>query len=199
MSIRSVLIASGCVLALTLAGCSSSIAGSPQAALPASAIAALDNATGDLALPTDAADNPIDPSGLLEGLGNLDGESLNPGDLASILGGLSGADGSGGLGDLGGLLSPECASIAGASMTLGFLLLAPALGQPLTTSDIDQAFSGLAAAPPELHDAIATLRAAAEGAVGASPADASTLMSDPAVSAAMDTLSQYMDAHCSGE
>ena len=61
MSIRSVLVAGGCALALTLTGCSTSVAGSPQAALPAAAVAALGDAAGDLALPTDAAGNPIDP------------------------------------------------------------------------------------------------------------------------------------------
>lgn len=203
MSIRSVLVASGCVLALALTGCATSVAGSPQAALPASAIAALDDAAGDLSLPTDAADNPIDPGDLLEGLGGTDApDPSDLGDLGDLLGSLGGEDGSGGLaglGDLGGMLSPECSSIAGASMSLGLLMLAPLMGQALTESDVDHAFASLTNVPPELQDAVATLRAAAQGAVGASSADASALMSDPDVNDALDDISQYLDAHCSGE
>jgi hypothetical protein len=199
MSIRSVLAASGCVLALTLTGCATTVAGSPQAALPASAVAALDDAAGDLSLPTDAADNPIDPGDLLEGLDGTDGPSLDPSDLGDLLDSLGGADGTGGLGDLGGFVSPECLSVAGQSMALSMLMLAPLMGQALTESDIDQAFSSLADVPPELQSAVDTLHAAAQSAVGASPADASALLSDPAVNDAMDAISQYVDAHCSGE
>lgn len=205
MSIRSVLIASGCVLALALAGCSTSISGRAQAELPPAAIAALDTAAGDLTLPTDAANNPIDPGGLLDGLDGMtgpDGAPLDAGSLGDLLGSLGGESGSGGLAGLGGLsgtVSSECLSIAGVSMALGFLMLGPMMGQPLTESDIDEALSGLTDVPPELHDAVATLREAAHGAVGASPADAAALLSTPAVSGAMDAISKYLDAHCGGQ
>ncbi len=205
MSIRSVLVASGCVLALALAGCSTTISGSPQAALSASAVTAPDDAPGDLSLPTDAAENPIDPADLLEGLDGMtgpDGSPLDPSSLGELLGRLGGEDGLGGtagLGDLGAALSPECLSIAGASMARGFLMLGPMMGQPLTESDVDEALASLKDVPPELQDSVATLRDAAENAVGASPAEASQLLSTPAVSDAMDTIAQYLDAHCSAQ
>lgn len=214
MSFRSVLIASGSVLALTLAGCSSTVAGSPLAAETPTAVATESDDAGDLSLPTDAAENPIDPGDLLEGL-DTGTMPVDPSDLGELLGSLAGEDGASdlgelleglgagggttGLGDLSGILSPECLSIAGQSMALSMLMLAPLMGQALTQSDIDQAFSSLKDVPPELQDAVATLRAAAEGSVGASPADASALMSDPAVEGAMDTISQYMDDHCGGQ
>lgn len=197
MSIRSVLVAGGSVLALALAGCSATVAGSPQAALPASAIAALNDAAGDLSLPTDAAENPIDPGGLLGG--PRDTPDIDPSDLGDLLDGLGGGGDSGGLGDLSGILSPECMSIAGQSMALSMVMLAPLMGQALTESDVDQAFSNLTDVPPELRDAVATLREAAQGAVGASPADASALLSNPAVDGAMDAISQYLDDHCGGQ
>jgi hypothetical protein len=197
MSIRSVLVAGGSVLALALAGCSATVAGSPQAALPASAIAALNDAAGDLSLPTDAAENPIDPGDLLDSLG--DTPDIDPSDLGDLLDGLGGGGDSGGLGDLSGILSPECMSIAGQSMALSMVMLAPLMGQALTESDVDQAFSNLTDVPPELRDAVATLRKAAQGAVGASPADASALLSNPAVDGAMDAISQYLDDHCGGQ
>jgi hypothetical protein len=199
MSIRSVLVASGCVLALALAGCSTSISGSAEAAVTPSAITAVDDTTGDLALPTtsgdlalptDAASNPIDPGDLLEGLGGMtgpDGKPLDPESLGELLGGLGGA------------LSPECLSIAGATMALGFLMIGPMMGQPLSQSDLDEALSGLTDVPPELQGPVATLRDAAQGAVGASPAEASALFSSPEVNDAMDTLSKYLDAHCGGQ
>jgi hypothetical protein len=197
MSIRSVLVAGGSVLALALAGCSATVAASPQAALPASAIAALNDAAGDLSLPTDAAENPIDPGDLLDSLG--DTPDIDPSDLGDLLDGLGGGGNSGGLGDLSGILSPECMSIAGQSMALSMVMLAPLMGQALTESDVDQAFSNLTDVPPELRDAVATLREAAQGAVGASPADASALLSNPAVDGAMDAISQYLDDHCGGQ
>jgi hypothetical protein len=199
MSIRSVLVASGCVLALALAGCSTSISGSAEAAVTPSAITPVDDTTGDLALPTtsgdlalptDAASNPIDPGDLLEGLGGMtgpDGKPLDPESLGELLGGLGGA------------LSPECLSIAGATMALGFLMIGPMMGQPLSQSDLDEALSGLTDVPPELQGPVATLRDAAQGAVGASPAEASALFSSPEVNDAMDTLSKYLDAHCGGQ
>lgn len=203
MSIRTVLVASGCVLALALAGCSTSIAGSAQAALPASAIAALDGAAGDLSLPTDAADNPIDPGDLLDGLDGMtgpDGAPLDPSSLGELLDRLGGPAGLGDLsGDLGGALPAECLSVAGVSMALSFLVLGPMMGQPLAESDIDQALSGLKDVPPELQDSVATLRDAAQRAVGAAPDEASKLLSTPAVGDAMDTIAQYLDAHCSGQ
>jgi hypothetical protein len=202
MSIRSVLVASGCVLALALAGCSTSISGSAEAALTPSAITAVDDTTGDLALPTDAASNPIDPGDLLGGLGGMtgpDGKPLDPESLGELLGSLGGAEGLGDLGGLSGALSPECLSIAGATMALGFLMIGPMMGQPLSQSDLDEALSGLTDVPPELQGPVATLRDAAQGAVGASPAEASALFSSPEVNDAMDTLSKYLDAHCGGQ
>jgi hypothetical protein len=211
MSIRSVLVASGCVLALALAGCSTSISGSAEAALTPSVITAVDDTagdlalpttSGDLALPTDAASNPIDPGDLLGGLGGMtgpDGKPMDPESLGELLGSLGGAEGLGDLGGLSGALSPECLSIAGATMALGFLMIGPMMGQPLSQSDLDEALSGLTDVPPELQGPVATLRDAAQGAVGASPAEASALFSSPEVNDAMDTLSKYLDAHCGGQ
>jgi hypothetical protein len=198
MSFRSVLIAGGSVLALALAGCSSTVVGSPLAAETPTAVAAEGDDAGDLSLPTDAAENPIDPGDLVEGLGTGT-MPVDPSDLGDLLESLGADGGTTGLGDLSGILSPECLSIAGQSMALSMLMLAPLMGQALTQSDIDQAFSSLKDVPPELQDAVATLRAAAESSVGASPADASALMSDPAVEGAMDTISKYMDDHCGGQ
>ncbi len=199
MSIRSVLAAGGCVLALTLTGCATTVAGSPQAALPASAAGASDVATSDLALPTDAADNPIDPGDLVEGLDGTGGLPLDTSALGDLLEGLGGTDATSALGDLSGILSPECMSVAGQSMALSMLMLAPLMGQALSESDVEQAFASLTAVPPELQSAVDTLHTAAQSAIGASPADASALLSDPAVNDAMDAISQYVDAHCSGE
>lgn len=199
MSIRSVLAASGCVLALTLAGCATTVAGSPQAALSASAASASDAATSDLALPTDAADNPIDPGDLVEGLNGTSGLPLDTSALGDLLEGLGGTDAASGLGALSGILSPECMSVAGQSMALSMLMLAPLMGQALSESDVEQAFASLTDVPPELQSAVDTLHTAARSAIGASPADASALLSDPAVNDAMDAISQYVDAHCSSE
>ncbi|MEO7125244.1 MAG: hypothetical protein ABI382_07190 [Nakamurella sp.] len=220
MTIRSVLIATGSVLALALAGCGSSIAGSPQAALPLGAISGAQSSAPDvvesqsLGLPSDVTEAPSsggtqlpstgslampDLSGVLDGLSGLDGQNFDPSQLGALLGALGGAEGTGGLAGLGGLtgLSPECSAVTGASITLGMLLLTPMMGKPLTQAEVDSAFASLSKFPPELRGAVDSLRQAAEGAVGKSAAEAGSLLSNPAVDSAMDQVSTYMDAHCS--
>lgn len=219
MRIRSVFAATGCILALALAGCGNSIAGSAQAALPVAGAAGTastnDSAelpadTEDLSLPSEGDPAPAPDSGELPGLSDAlqglsdlsalgDGETLDPNQLSELLGSLGGADALQGVPGLSDIMSSECLSIAGASMSLGFLLLAPMMGEPLTSSDVDSAFKGLKGVPPELSGAIDTLHSAAQAAVGKSSADASKLMSDPAVSDAMDEVSKYLDAHCGGQ
>jgi hypothetical protein len=210
MSFRPMLVAAGCAAALALSGCASTIEGTPQAAsapLTGAAGAVTEPApgaagdpltlpsTGD-GQPTDGSGTLVDPQGLLDGPGGTD--SLDPSALAQLLGGLTarGADGSTGLGELGALLSPECLSLTGISMALGMMTLLPSLGQPLTSQDVDRALSQISNVPPELKGAVATLTDAARKAAGRSPADAARILSAPAVNAALDDISHYLDSRC---
>lgn len=224
MPIRTVLVASCLTLAvLAAAGCSSAIAGSPVAAVPVASpssgsAGAVSPGTDGLQIPlppatTNSDDGPA-PSAEDPGTADADefgGElgdsgSAGPdlGDLLSSLGGQDLDQGSLGdlLGNLGGSgagISPECLSIAGASMTVGMLMLAPAMGQPLTQAQVDSAFKSLSDMPAELTDAVATLKAAADKTVGLAPAQATAVMSSPEVTAALDAISHYLDAHCAGQ
>lgn len=212
MSIRSVLAACAvAAVAVAASGCASTIDGTPLAAAPAeahgpSAATSADPAAPGTSAPLTASEPlelpstgeesmPTDLSGLMGGLG--DGP-IDPSSLSDLINGLQGSAGTG-LGDLGSVISPECLSVAGASMTLGMLMLAPAMGQPLTQAQVDKAFAGLTTVPPELRSSVDALRATAEKAVGMSAADATALMSSNDVTEALDHVTTYLDAHCSGK
>lgn len=143
--------------------------------------------------------------GLIDSLGG-DGQLPDMSELQGLLDGLTGTgdgdatgliDQLGGAGGLG-ALSSSCLQVSGALMSIGFLFMGPAMGQSLDAKTIDDAFSSLADVPAELQADIQTLHQAAQATVGKSGADAQTILSSPAVSDAMDHLTQYVDASCGG-
>lgn len=219
MRARPALIAMIGAIGLVLSGCASSIAGSPLAAQ--APLAGVD-ASGDQSDSPDVADNPgllpmptdsggpqgADLGGLLGGLDEgqlpdmsqlgelLDGLGGTGGvpDIAGLLDGLGGTEGA----DIAGLLGEGCLEVSTITMSLGFLLLAPALGQPLTAKDVTDAFAKIGDVPSEVRGDVDSLRAAAEQAVGKSPAEAQAILSSTTVTDAMEHLSKYIDAKCAG-
>lgn len=231
MSVRHGLIALGAVAALALSGCASSIAGAPLAAEALPAANAPDAGTDAGGTDADGLPVPSDLDSILGGLTGEDGSTPDLSDLEGLLGDLGG-DGSqlpdlsqldlsqleellSGLGDgsaagdingllegLGsggvGALSPACLQVSGALMSVGFLLMGPALGTPLTSAQVDDAFKNLNDMPSELAGDISVLHQAAQSVVGKDGATATQVLSSPEVNSAMDHLSQYLDASCGG-
>lgn len=226
MKLRTLIVAAGTAAALALTGCSTSVAGSPVAAeaapltpdQPGTDAAGDMNGTdgaddGDLTLPQPGDDGStgdlgdllgsLGEDGQLPNLGDLlgslgqDGQLPDMGDLGDLLGGLGSGDASG-LAGLAGLGDPSCLTVLGASLSIGMLLIGPALGGQLSQAEVDKAFGALGDIPPELAKDIATLRDAATRAAGQPGAKAQQIMSSPEVDAAMTGLSEYADQHCGG-
>lgn len=224
MKFRSGLLAVAGVATLLLAGCSTTVEGSAQAALPMNGVAGSLGDAGDL-------------GSLLGGLADGDGSNGDLGDLGALLGGLDGSSGdssgdggAGDLGDLGALLgglgdgstgdpgdlgalmgglmggmagmglSDECAAMLSAQMQVGLLMMGPVMGGPGPTKQrVDQAFSNTKNLPPELAGPIGVLHKAAEASIGKSAAEAMSILDADDVDAAMDALGDYADAHCDTE
>jgi hypothetical protein len=206
MRARTVLISIACVVGLALTGCSSSVGGSPQ--LPGAGgvgIATGDDGQSGGGTTTPPGDDGSDAGPSTTDQGDSDagdgGDSslppatdedqpLPPGGLPSGMPtGLSGVPG----------ISDQCMAVAGLSMTIGLLLIAPLMGsQPLTQEQVDQAFAQMGDIPPELQQPMQVLHDAAVQAVGKPAAQAAEILGSDQVSKAMDTLSKYLDDACGG-
>lgn len=205
MRSRSIVIAITAVTTLILASCSTSISGSALAADPIPASADVDS--DGLTLPSDSDEIP-GLGELLEGLTGEDGEGPDLGsllgdggeggegpDLGDLLGNLTGEGGLGEVPGLADIMGEDCLAVAGATVSLGMLLMGAAMGSPLTEDAVESAFASLSGLPEELAPDVEALHQAALAAVGDSSA-ATALMSDPAVEAAMDHISSYLDEKC---
>jgi hypothetical protein len=207
MRARTVLISIACVVGLALAGCSSSVGGSPQ--LPGAGGGGI--TTGDNGQSgEDASSTPPGDDG-----SDADPSTADPGSTDSGDGGDSGLPPAtdedqplptGGLPtgmptDLSGIpgISEECLAVAGLLMSVGILFIAPVMGgQPLTQQQVDQAFAQMGQVPPELAQPMQVLHAAAVQAIGKSAAEAAQILESAEVSKAMDALSKYSDDKCGG-
>jgi hypothetical protein len=206
MRARTALISIACVVGLALAGCSSSVAGSPQLA-GGGGVTTGDNgqAGGDVTTSTPADDGsdsgPTTTDQDDSDSGHGGDSSLPPAtddDQSLPTGGLP----TGGLPtDMTGIpgISDQCLAVANLSMTIGFLLIAPMMGsQPLTQEQVDQAFAQMGDIPPDLQQPMQVLHDAAVQAIGKPVAQAAEILGSDKVSQAMDTLSKYLDDACGG-
>ena len=71
-------------------------------------------------------------------------------------------------------------------------------GQAITQAQVDAAFAGVAGAPADVQDKLATLKTAADGMVGKSGTAALMSLADPAVTTAITDITTYMQTSCMG-
>lgn len=215
MRARSTVISLVCALGLLVAGCSSSVGGTPQ--MPAA---------GGLNISTPGGQSGAGPTGgpisTPSGDGSADSGSQTDSDSSTNDAGSTDSGGDSGNGgdsslppatdddqtgmptafptDLSGIpgLSDQCLAVSGLAITVGMLLIAPMMGQPLTKQQVDQAFAQMGDVPAELQQPMAVLHDAAEQSIGKSTTEAAAILGSDQVSKAMDALSQYMDAQCGG-
>ncbi len=67
---------------------------------------------------------------------------------------------------------------------------------PITQDQVDAAFAGVAGAPANVQDDLATLKTAAGGMVGKSGTEAIMSLADPAITTALTSISSYMQTSC---
>ncbi|GAA1999597.1 hypothetical protein JL107_00075 [Nakamurella flavida] len=113
--------------------------------------------------------------------------------------GTGGGDGLAGMDEEMAAMSPECQGALNGFLAISPLLLGPITGGSVTQAEIDQAFAAAdGVLPADLTDEAAVIRQAAQDSIGVDMSRAAEIIDDPAVTAAMDALSEGVDLRCGG-